>query len=129
MMLQIHNKSQAAQIPKQTNIWHLEKFLKIETTSNIMLMVNFYIQDHVINGEIGNIIYLEFAQDNAVKAYHNFSGEQAGFKVMRSSYLGIQNSSVPLTKCETEIPIKKISVSIRQAHSIPFKTTIDIYCL
>ena len=128
-MLQIHNKNQAAQIPKQANIWHLEKFLKIETGSNMMLMVNLYIQDHVINGQIGNIIYIEFAQDNVVKAYHNFSGEQAGFRVMRSSYLGIQNSSVTLTKCETEIPIKKISVSIRQAHSIPFKTTIDIYCL
>lgn len=128
-MLQVHNKNQAAQIPKQTNIWHLEKFLNIETGSNMMLMVNLYIQDHVINGQIGNIIYIEFAQDNVVKAYHNFSGEQAGFRVMRSSYLGIQNYSVTLTKCETEIPIKKILVSIRQAHSIPFKTNIDIYCL
>ena len=33
---------------------------------------------------------------------------------MRSSYLGRQSSWVPIKKCETEIPIKKGSPSIKQ---------------
>ena len=40
-----------------------------------------------------------------------FSDEQADSKAMRSSYLGRQNSWVPIEKCETEILIKKGSAS------------------
>ena len=36
---------------------------------------------------------------------------------MRSSYLGRQNSSVPIQKCEAEIPIKKESASPSIKHS------------
>ena len=36
-----------------------------------------------------------------------FPDEQAGLTAMRSSYLGRQNSSVPIGKYETEILIKK----------------------
>ena len=49
--------------------------------------------------------------------YVKFSNEQAGLKAMRSSYLGRQNSSVPIQKREAEIPIKKESASPSIKHS------------
>ena len=49
--------------------------------------------------------------------YVKFSNEQAGLKAMRSSYLGRQNSSVPIQKREAEIPIKKESASPPIKHS------------
>ena len=49
--------------------------------------------------------------------YVKFSNEQAGLKAMRSSYLGRQNSWVPIQKCEAEIPIKKESASPSIQHS------------
>ena len=72
-----------------------------------MLRVNLDIQDRLINGQTGNISHTEFAQDSVRKVYVKFSDEQAGLKAMRSSYLGRQNSWVPIEKCEAEIPIKK----------------------
>ena len=52
-----------------------------------------------------------------MKVYVKFSNEQAGLKAMRLSYLGRQNSSVPIQKREAEIPIKKESVSPSIKHS------------
>ena len=76
-----------------------------------MLTVNIYIQDRLINGQTGIIRHIEFAEGSARKVYITFSDEQAGSKAMRSSYLGRQNSWVPIEKCETEISIKKGSTS------------------
>ena len=52
-----------------------------------------------------------------MKVYVKFSNEQAGLKAMRSSYLGRQNSSVPIQKREAEIPIKKESASPSIKHN------------
>ena len=68
-------------------------------------------QDHLINGQTGNISHVEFAHVSFRKVYVKFSDEQAGLKAIRSSYLGKQNSWVPIKKCEAEIQIKKISAS------------------
>ena len=76
-----------------------------------MLTVHIYIQDRLINGQTGIIRHIEFAEGSARKVYITFSDEQAGSKAMRSSYLGRQNSWVPIEKCETEISLKKGSAS------------------
>ena len=102
---------QAPQNQKQTNTGGLVKLLKLKIGAKVMLIVNIDIQDRLINGQTGIIRHIEFAQGNVCKAYIKFFDEQAGSKVMRSSYLGRQNSWVPIEKCETEISIKKGSVS------------------
>ena len=79
--------------------------------AKMMLAVNLEIQDRLINGKTGNISHTEFAQDSVRKVYVKLSDEQARLKAMRSSYLGRQNSWVPIEKCEAEIPIKKGSAS------------------
>ena len=55
--------------------------------------------------------FTEFGQGMFRKVYAKFSDEKAGLKTLRSSYLGRQNSWVPIGKYEAEIPIKKGSAS------------------
>ena len=81
--------------------------LKLKIGAKIMLTVNIDIQDRLINGQTGNIRHIEFAEGTIHKVYITFSDEQVGLKAMRSSYVGIQNSCVPIEKCETEISVKK----------------------
>ena len=57
-----------------------------------MLTVNIDIQDGLINCQTGIITHIEFDLDSNCKVYVKYSDEQAGFKEMRSSYLGRQMS-------------------------------------
>ena len=98
---------EAAQNQKPTNIGGLAKVFKLKIGAKVMLTVNIDIQVGLINGQTGNIRYIEFAEGTAHKVYVMFSDEQAGLKVMRSSYVGRQNSWVSIEKCETEISVKK----------------------
>ena len=81
--------------------------LKLKIGAKVMLTVNIGIQDRLINGQTGNIRHIEFAEGTVHKVYVKFSDEQAGLKAMRSSYVGTQNSWVPIEKCETEISVRK----------------------
>ena len=102
---------EAAQNQKQTNTGGLAKLLELKIGAEVMLTVNVYIQDRLINGQTGNIEDIEFAEGTVRKVYVKFSDEQAGIREMRSSYLGRHNSWVAIEKCETEIPLKKGSAS------------------
>ena len=68
--------------------------------------------ERLINGQTRTIRHIQFAEGVVHKVYNNFSYEQVGFKVMRSSYLGIQNYWFPIVKCKTKISIKKGSASL-----------------
>ena len=98
---------EAAQNQKPTNTVGLAKVLKLKIGAKVMLTVNIDIQDCLINGQTGNIRHIEFAEGTIHKVYIKFSDEQAGLKAMRSPYVGIQYSWVPIEKCETEISVKK----------------------
>ena len=63
-----------------------------------MLKINIHIQDPLINGQTRIFRHIKFAQASAQKVYVKVSDEQAGSKAMRSSYLGRQNSWVPVKK-------------------------------
>ena len=81
--------------------------LKLEIAAKVMLTVNIDTEDRLINGQTGSIRHIEFAEGTVHKVYVKFSDEQVGLKAMRSSYVGRQNSWVPIEKCETEISVKK----------------------
>ena len=70
-----------------------------------MLTVTLDTQDRLINGQTGNISYIEFARGSVKKVYIKFSDEQAGLKAMRSSYLDKKNYSLDSNK-------ERISISI-----------------
>ena len=102
---------QAAQKQKQTITGDLAKLLKLKIGAEVMLAVNIDIQDRLINGQTGHIRHIKFAEGSAPKLYITFSDEQVNSEVMQSSYLGRQNSRIPIEKCKTEISIKKGSAS------------------
>ena len=58
----------------------------------MLTVISIDIHDHLINGQTGNTIDIEFAQGSVYKLYVTFSDEQAGFKPMRSSYIDRQIS-------------------------------------
>ena len=68
---------------------------------------NIDIQDRLI------IRHIEFAEGTVHKVYVKFSDEPAGLKAMRPSYVGRQNSWLPIEKCETEISVKKRSALLK----------------
>ena len=76
----------------QTNRGGLVRLLKLKIGPKIMSTVDIGIQDRLINGQIVNIRYTEFAQGSAHKVYVKFFDEQACLKAIRSSYLGKQDS-------------------------------------
>ena len=81
--------------------------LKLKIGAKVIITVNLDTKDSLINDQTGNISHGEFAQSSVPKVYLKFSDEQSGLKAMKSSYLGRQNSWVPIDKCQVEIPIKK----------------------
>ena len=66
---------QAAQNQKQTNTAGLAKLVKLKIGAKMMLTVNIDMQDCLINGQIGSIRHIEFAQCSACKVYIKFSDE------------------------------------------------------
>ena len=102
---------EAARNQKQTDTEGLTKLLKLTISDKLILEVNVDMQDSLVNGQTGNIEYIESVLCNIRKVYVKFSDEQTGIRAMRSSYLGRQNSWVAIEKCETEIESKKGSAS------------------
>ena len=77
---------QAAKNQKQTKTGGLIKFLKLKISAKVMLTINLEIQDCPYWICMGSVR----------KAYVKFPDKQAGLKAMRSSYLVIKNSWVPI---------------------------------
>ena len=74
---------EAAQNQKQTNTWGLAKLVKLKISAKVMLTVNVDIQDDLINGQTGNIEYIEFVQGTIRKVYVKSSDQQADTRAMR----------------------------------------------
>ena len=93
--------TQADQNQKQTNTADLEKLFKLKIGAKVMSQVNSNIHFRLINGQTGNNSQIEFAQSSVQKVYIKFVDEQAGVKAVGSSYLGRQNSCLPIERCES----------------------------
>ena len=102
---------QDARDQKQTNT-DLAKLLKLKIGAKVIKFnIENLIQDRLINSQKGIIRHTGFAQYSSCKVSVKFPDDQAGSKAMRSTYLGRQNSLVPIEKCETEISINNRSAS------------------
>ena len=97
---------------EKINTGGLANLLQLKIGAKVMLKIILDIQDRLNNDKTGNISHIEFPQSIVRKVYVNFFDEQAGLKVMRSSYLGRYNSWVSIERCEAEIPIKKGSAAL-----------------
>ena len=64
---------QVAQNQKQTSTEGLAKLLKLKIAEKVMLAINLYIENRLINSQTGNIWYIEFAQSSIRKGCIKFS--------------------------------------------------------
>ena len=111
----------------QTNSGGLAKLLKLKIGPKIMSTVDIGIQDRLINGQIVNIRYIEFAQGSAHKVYVKFFDEQACLKAIRSSYLGKQDSGYYRKIWTWESNKENINISIKHTQFpliLPWESTI-----
>ena len=100
--------------------------LKLKIGAKVIITVNLDTKDSLINDQTGNISHSEFAQSSVPKVYLKLSDEQSGLKAMKSSYLGRQNSWVPIEKCQVEIPIKKGSCKAITGRAVNYFSRIVI---
>ena len=73
---------------------------KLKFSSTVILIVNIYIQDRLIDGQAGNIRHIQLAPVKVRKV------SVKGLKAIKSSCLSRQNSWISVEKCKTEISIK-----------------------
>ena len=92
-----------AQNKKLSETGGLAKCLELKIGANVMVTVNFDIQDMLIRFEVMNSI--------AKNVYLKFQDSLLGRKAILSDYFAQQNCFVPLQKCDADIPICKGSIS------------------
>ena len=88
----------------------LKKLRKLKIGAKVMLTVKVHLAYGLIKSQTGSINHTEFAQGIVCKVYVKISDEQPGSKAMKSSYLGRQNSWVPIEKCETHTSISALNI-------------------
>ena len=84
-----------------------------------MLTVNIHIEDHLINGQIGQITFFEPAGYRISKIFVRFDNTNPGGERKMSNPIAQQYDSVQLERYETEIKINMKSASspyIRRKH-------------
>ena len=93
----------------------------------IMLTIKIDIQDHLINGQVGEVTHIDITRNIFRKVYVKFPDLQAGLKAMTASHFSRQHSWVVIKKSETEIPIiKKLDIYTNQENSISFRSSMGI---
>ena len=100
-----------AQNKKLSETGGLAKCLELKIGANVMVTVNFDIQDMLINGQVGEVARFEVMNSIAKNVYLKFQDSLLGRKAILSDYFAQQNCFVPLQKCDADIPICKGSIS------------------
>ena len=72
----------------------------------VMLIVNIDLQNKLVNGQLGNVIYIAGNSEGISKIYLTFNDTRARVKALNVDIFGNQNSWVPITKTEVDIKIK-----------------------
>ena len=71
-----------------------------------MLTVNIGFQDRLVNGQLGNVMYIAGNSQGISKIYLKLDDTTAGVKAMNADIFGKQNSWMPNGKTKVDIKIK-----------------------
>ena len=71
-----------------------------------MLTVNIGFQDRLVNGQLGNVMYIAGNSQDISKIYLKLDDTRAGVKAMNADIFGKQNSWMPIGKTKVDIKIK-----------------------
>ena len=76
-----------------------------------MLTINIDLEDRLVNGLVGKVMYLRYVRDEVKVIYVKFNGQNLGQQAIESDIFARQRNWVPIQKYETTFPIKKIYYS------------------
>ena len=100
-----------AQNKKQSETGGLAKCLELKVDTKVMVTVNVDTQDMLINGQVGEVAGFEIMNSIVKKVYLKFQDPLVGRNAMFSDRFAQQHCSVPLQKCDSDIPVCKGSIS------------------
>ena len=72
-----------------------------------MLTINIDLEDRLVNGFVGKVMYLRYVNDEVKVRYVQFNNQNAGQQAIQSDIFAKQRNWVPFQKYETTFPIKK----------------------
>ena len=81
-----------------------------------MLTINIDLEDRLVNGLVGKVMYLRYVNDEVKVIYVKFNNLNAGQQAIQSDIFARQRNWVPIQKYETNFLIKenKLQPSIKR---------------
>ena len=100
-----------AQNKKQSETGGLAKFLELKVGDKVMVTVNVYMEDMLINWEVWEVLGFEIMNSIVKKVYLKFQDPLVGRNAMLSDHFAQQNYFILLQKCDADIQTCKSSIS------------------
>ena len=92
---------------KNGDTGNLASVLNLKVGAKVMLTINIDLEDRLVNGLVGKVMYLRYVNDEVKVIYVKFNDQNAGQQAIQSDILARQRNCVPIQKYETTFPIKK----------------------
>ena len=72
-----------------------------------MLTINIDLEDRLVNGLVGKVMYLRYVNNEANVIYVKFNDQNAGQQAIQSDVFARQRNWVPIQKYGATFPVKK----------------------
>ena len=86
---------------------NLASVLNLKAEAQVMLTINIDLEDRLVNGLVGKVMYLRYVSDEVKVIYVRFNDQNAGQQAIQSDIFARKRNWVPIQKYETTFPIKK----------------------
>ena len=86
---------------------NLASILNLKVGAQVMLTINIDLEDRLVNGLVGKVMYLRYVNNEANVIYVKFNDQNAGQQAIQSDIFARQRNWVPIWKYEPTFPIKK----------------------
>ena len=110
--------------PRDTG--NLTYLLELKVGAKVMLTGNINLDDHLINGQFGQIMAFQINNLQVTKIYIKFHDQKAGLKAMLNDIFGKSKRWIPLERSESTFTLKRKAGVI---HRTQFPVTLSHACM
>ena len=100
-------QTEAIRARKIDDTGNLASVLSLKVGVQVMLTLNIDLEDRLVNGLVGKVIYLRYVNDEVKVTYVKFNDQNAGQLAVQADISARQRNWVPIQKYKTTFPIKK----------------------